>query len=89
MQWNMIILYKNNEDSRMSITSLMEALSTRYRERNLPDGYKVYSKEISSDERHYFFSPTVSKIAKDILISHNAFQISTPESLNGLRQITL
>lgn len=89
MQWHMIIHHEDDQTSRMSITSLMEALSARYRESNLPDGYGVFVKVASFGEKHYFFSPTVSDIAKDILAIYNVFPISAPESLSDLHLITL
>jgi hypothetical protein len=50
MQWRMIIHHEDNDVSRMNITSLMDALSARYRENNLPHGYEVFVKAVSSDE---------------------------------------
>ena len=89
MQWHMIIYYPNDEVSRMSIISLMDSLSQRYAESNLPSGFEIFVEAVPGGEKHYFFSPTVSEIAKDILAIYNVFPVSAPESLKNLRPITL
>ena len=85
----MIIHRDDDEISQMNITNLMDALSQRYCESGLPESYEVFVKVVSTNEKHYYFSPTVSDKAKDILASYNVFTISLPESPNDLRKVVL
>ena len=89
MQWHMFILFPDDDVGEMSIKNLIEDLSQRFRESNLPPKFKVYLEGASGVERHYFFTPKVSELAKDILGTYRAFPVSAPESIENMRQIVL
>ena len=94
MQWHMFILYPDNDLGEINIKNLIRDLSQRHRELYHRDGefpheFKVYRKEASGDERHYFFTPKVAELAGDILDTYGVFIVAPPESIDNMRQIVL
>lgn len=86
MEWNMII-FENVHDKFESIKNLRAELSERYRDLDMPVEYKAYKKDMPGDQRHYYFPPTISEMAKDILCKYKVELIPALESLDGLTPV--
>jgi hypothetical protein len=89
MQWHMFILFPDNDVGEINVKNLIDDLSERFRESNLPREFQVWLEGASGGERYYFFTPKVSELAKDILDTYGAFLVSAPKSMENMRQIVL
>jgi hypothetical protein len=90
MQWHTFILHPDNDMGEISVKNLIDDLSERFRESNLPREFQVWLEGASGGERYYYFTPKVAELAGEILKKYGVdYLVPPPKSMENMRQIVL